>query len=149
MSALGQVTINGVTYQERYQCFPVDVNITGALQVLLNQRVTLPGIAPFRLKALTRMTLVNGAASAQAFKFRFGNTEGGTWYCGAPIGGTDDRVVDSLIFGDGKLPFPVIPSIIFDTNAAIMYEIEDISGTASYTISMAFHGTFLFPVGSK
>jgi hypothetical protein len=146
MSVLGQVTINGVTYQERYQCFPLDVQMTPNL-VLTSQRVSLPGIAPFRLKALTRTTFnAEGVATAYAFKFKFGNTEGGVWYCGAPVGEINDRVVDTLIFGDGKLPFPVIPSIIFDTNAAIMYEVEDISDS-TYTISFGFHGTFLFPVG--
>jgi hypothetical protein len=74
-----------------------------------------------------------------------GNTEGGVWYCGAGIGGVNDLVVDTLIFGNGQFPFPVIPSIIYESNASIMFEIQDISLTVPYTISLCFEGTYLFP----
>jgi hypothetical protein len=148
MANATQITINGKSYIERPQFFPLDVAVTADNVYLQNQRLNLPGLAPFRLKALTRETLVAGVATACAFKFKLGNTEGGVWYCGAGIGGTNDLVVDTLLFGNGQFPFPVIPSIIYESNASIMFEIQDLTGSATatpYTISLCFHGSYLFP----
>lgn len=149
MSQTSQITINGKNYIERPQFFPLDLAITSDNVYLQNQRLNLPGLAPFRLKALTRETLVAGVATPSAFKFKMGNTEGGIWYCGAGIGGTNDLVVDTLLFGNGQFPFPIIPSIIYESNASIMFEVQDLTGTATatpYTISFCFQGTYLFPV---
>jgi hypothetical protein len=148
MSQASTITINGKNYIERPQYFPLDLAVTVNGVYLQNQRLNLPGLAPFRLKALTRDTLVNGVSTARRFKFKLGNTEGGVWYAGAGIGGTNDLVVDTLIFGNGQFPFPVIPSIIYESNASIMFEVQDLSQAAPYTISFAFHGTYLFPAQS-
>jgi hypothetical protein len=145
MSQVSTVTINGKSYIERPQFFPLDVAVVTAGVYLQNQRLNLPGLAPFRLKALTREVTTGGVSSANRFKFKMGNTEGGVWYCGAGIGGVNDLVVDTLIFGNGQFPFPVIPSIIYESNASIMFEIQDISLTVPYTISLCFEGTYLFP----
>ena len=145
MANVSTVTINGKSYIERPQFFPLDVAVTVAGQYLQNQRLNLPGLAPFRLKALTRQVIAAGVAATNPFKFKLGNTEGGVWYCGAGIGGVNDLVVDTLIFGNGQFPFPIIPSIIYESNASIMFEIQDISLSVPYTISLAFEGTYLFP----
>ncbi len=145
MANASQITINGKNYIERPQFFPLDLAVTVAGAYVQNQRLNLPGLAPFRLKALTRDTIDAGASVVHRFKFKLGNTEGGVWYAGASIGGTNDLVVDSLIFGNGQFPFPVIPSIIYESNASIMFEVQDLSLVVPYTISFGFMGTYLFP----
>ena len=145
MSQVSTVTINGKSYIERPQFFPLDLAVSTNGIYLQNQRLNLPGLAPFRLKALTRDTTVAGVSTPCRFKFKFGNTEGGVWYCGAGIGGVNDLVVDTLLFGNGQFPFPVIPSIIYESSASIMFEVQDISMLAPYTISFCFEGTYLFP----
>ena len=145
MSQVSTVTINGKSYIERPQFFPLDVAVTANGIYLQNQRLNLPGLAPFRLKALTRETTANGVSTSNRFKFKLGNTEGGVWYCGAGIGGTNDLVVDTLLFGNGQFPFPVIPSIIYESSSSIMFEVQDISNASPYTISFCFEGTYLFP----
>lgn len=145
----GQVVINGQTYIERAQTFPQVVNITSAHQILTAQRVILPGVANFLLKGLTRETTINGFSSGIRFLFRYGNSDGNTWYANGGVGATTDRVIDTCIFGTGQFPFPVIPPISFSAGASLMYEIEDISGQAPYTISLAFHGAYLIPVAPQ
>jgi hypothetical protein len=141
----GMIEIDGKQYIERYQCFPLDLTVTSNLQIFTQQRIVLPGVAPFLLKALTRDTIVAGASTVRRFKFKLGNTDGNVWYSGAGVGGTNDRVVDSLIFGDGRFPFPLIPHIFYGSTASIIFEVEDISSGAPYTISFGFHGSYLIP----
>jgi hypothetical protein len=144
----GVVNIDGQQYIERAQIFPADQNITVNFQILTAQRVTLPGVANFLLKGLTREVTVNGTSSSRRFKFRLGNSDGTTWYFAGGIGSTTDRVVDTLCFGTGQFPFPLIPPIPFSAGANIMFEIEDLSGMAPYTINFAFHGSYLIPVAT-
>lgn len=142
----GVVTIDGQQYIERAQVFPVDINITASLQILTQQRITLPGVANFLLKGLTREVTQGGLPQAYRFKFRLGNSDGGTWYVSGGLGATSDRVLDTLIFGTGQFPYPLIPPIPYSAGANIMFEVEDITGQVPYVISMAFHGCYLIPV---
>lgn len=137
------ITLGNRTYVTRFQAFPFEQQITVAGQTLLNQRLVLPGIAPFYLQALTRVTIVGGASADRRFKFRFGNTDGGLWYAQAGVGGTNDRIMDTLIFGTGQFPKVLVPGILYQPSASIMMEIEDISLNVPYTISMSLEGCYL------
>ena len=64
------------------------------------------------------------------------------------LGATTDRVVDTLCFGTGQFPYPVIPPIPYSAGANIMFEVEDLSNNAPYTINFAFHGAYLIPVAA-
>ena len=138
----GVVTIDGQQYIERAQIFPAVVNVANPLQVLTGQRVTLPGVANFLLKGLTREVTANGGSQNLRFRFRLGNSDGTTWYFAGGIGATSDRVC----FGSGQFPFPLIPPIPYSAGANIMYEVEDLSGVTPYVINLAFIGSYLIPV---
>lgn len=142
----GVVTIDGQQYVERAQIFPMDLNITLNFQILTQQRVTLPGVANFLLKGLTREITVAGISSPRRFKFRLGNSDGSTWYISGGIGSSTERAVDTLCFGSGMFPYPIIPPIPYSAGSNIVFEVEDISGGAPYTINFAFHGAYLIPV---
>jgi hypothetical protein len=144
----GVVTIDGQQFVERAQIFPMDLSITTPFQILTQQRVTLPGVANFLLKGLTRDVTVNGISVAQHFKFRLGNSDGSTWYISGGVGSTTERAIDTLCFGNGQFPYPIIPPIPYSAGANIVFEVEDISGLAPYTINFAFHGAYLIPVAS-
>jgi hypothetical protein len=141
----GTVTINGKTYVEREQTFPLSVSVTVALSV---QRITLqmPGTADFWLKTLTRDTTVAGASTARRFKFRFGNSDGSTWYQSAGNGGTNDRVIDTCLFGTGQFPKVLNPYVFYSASGSMMMEIEDIANATDYVINFAFGGSYLLPV---
>jgi hypothetical protein len=140
----GTVTIGGTTYIEREQTFPLIVNVTANLSI---QKVTLvlPGTADFWLKTLTRETVVSGASAARRFSFRLGNSDGGTWYQSGGVGGTTDRVIDTLLFGSGQFPFVLNPYIYYGASGTIPMEIEDISNNQPYSIYFAFRGSYLIP----
>ena len=144
----GVVTIDGQQYVERAQIFPMDVTIATNYQILTQQRLTLPGVANFLLKGLTRETTQNGISTSIRFKFRLGNSDGSTWYISGGVGSTTERAVDSLCMGTGMFPYPVIPPIPYSAGANIVFEVEDISGQAPYVINFAFHGAYLIPVAS-
>ena len=141
----GLVEIDGQKYVERFIAIPQDVTISQGLIVMMNQRIVLPGIAPFLLKGWGRSVIAAAAPATNAFRFKFGNSDGGTWYTTAGVGGLNDRVMDTLIFGTGQFPFPVIPHIWYGANSAITYEIEDISNAPTYIIHMVAYGSFLLP----
>ena len=149
----GTVVINGKTYIEREQNFPLEVGVTVAAQVI-TPTLVLPGTADFWLKALTRETLAGvppvGASAARRFRFRLGNSDGNTWYSSGGAGGTTDRVIDTLIFGSGQFPYVVTPHIFYAASGSIRMEIEDLAGAAlvPYTIFFNFRGSYLIPTGS-
>ena len=148
----GVVTIDGQQYIERIQIFPQDVPVNTSGQILTQQRVTLPGVANFLLKGLTRETTVDGISSSSRFKFRLGNSDGTTWYFAGGIGSVTDRVIDTLCFGTGQFPLPIIPPIPYSASANILFEIEDVSDPANfspYMINLAFHGSYLIPVSTS
>lgn len=142
MSSYGMVQIGNKTYTEREQTFPMEVTFTVGLTV---QRPSLvfPGVAPFWLKTLTRETVVAGASAARRFKFKFGNSDGSTWYQSAGNNGTTDRVIDTLLFGSGQFPVVLTPYIYYSASGSIPMEIEDLSGVVPYTIYFAFRGSYL------
>lgn len=144
----GVIEIDGQQYVERAQIFTQDLSITTNLQILTQQRVTLPGVANFLLKGLTRETTSAGVSGARRFKFRLGNSDGQTWYISGGLGSTTDRAMDTLVFGSGQFPYPIIPPIPYSAGANIVFEVEDISGGAPYLINFAFHGSYLIPVGA-
>lgn len=147
----GVVEIDGQQYVERAQIFPQDVQVTTNFQII-QTRITLPGVANFLLKGLTREITAAGITVVRRFKFRLGNSDGLTWYVAGGIGSTTDRVMDTLIFGSGSFPYAVIPPIPYSAGANIVFEVEDISGQVAgggpYTINFGFHGAYLIPVGA-
>jgi hypothetical protein len=144
MGAYGTVQIGGKTFIEREQNFPLEVAVTVNLSI---QKITLvlPGTADFWLKCLMRKTVVAGALAVRLFKFRLGNSDGGTWYSSGGNGGITDRVLDPLFFGDGQFPFVLNPFIYYGASASINMEIEDVSNNQPYTIYFDFRGSYLIP----
>lgn len=153
MPQFGAVTIDGQQYVERVQIFPQDVNITFQGQIA-RQRITLPGVAQFLLKELTREVVLQGLSRNIPFKFRLGNSDGSSWYIGGGIDSTTDRIIDNLCFGTAQFPYAILPPILFSAGANILYEIQDITPPITvgpffqgpYTINLAFHGSYLIPV---
>lgn len=150
----GVVTIDGAQYLERWQVIPFQQAITVNNQVL-SPRITLPGVYDFRLKGITRDILINSTMQSNLagprFAMRLGNTDGDIRYSQGGVGSTTDLVLDTLIAGNGQFPYPVIPPIFYGKNAAIIIDLQDVTGTATatpYTIIFAFHGSYLIPVGS-
>ena len=147
------ITLDGQQYIERHQVFVDDVVISSPNQVLTNLRLTLPGVANFLLKGLTRdITLAGNPASEQdIFRFRLVNSEGTTWFWTSGLGVFDDRVISSLCFGSGQFPFPLIPPIPVHATGSLIYEIEDLglrppsTTLFPYTIHLGFQGSYLFP----
>ena len=150
----GQVTINGKNYTERIQIFPLEVDVTSNGQILTGS-LQLPGVANFRLKGLTRVVVkTHAVSSACPFKFRLGNSDGSVWYSqggvngtlgtNSPAGGSIDRVLDSLMFGNGQFPFPLVVPLYYSASGSIRWEVEDVSSNSTYTIYFGFHGSYLF-----
>lgn len=155
----GVVTLDGLRYMEVPQTFGETVEITSQFQVFTNQRLTLPGVANFLLKGLARD--VTGprhglippppfGSAQEAFRFKLSNAEGATWFFSSGLGIFDDRVFDTLCFGSGQFPFPLIPPIPVHASGSLVYEVEDMGFRASvnypYTIHLAFIGAYLLPV---
>lgn len=141
----GVIEIDNKKYVERPHIYTDRVNITANGQIL-QHRLTLPATGPFWLKALTREVLVSGVVAQRRFAFKLGNTDGGIWYVSAGVGGTNDRVVDTLIFGNAQFPFVFIPHIYYTPHSNILMEFEDLSNNAPYTIHLGFIGSLLLPV---
>lgn len=146
----GIVEIQGRQYQTRHQVFSAQVAVTVANQIFTNLQVTLPGVADFLLRGLTRQVIVPEGEvfipGTNNFLFRLGNTDGAIWYNSAGVGGTNERVLDTLFFGDGRFPYALSPPIFYGANAAIKYEVEDISASVPYTIYFGFQGSYLVPI---
>lgn len=144
----GVITLDGIQYAERPQVFAVEIPIVTPYQVMENQRITMPGVANFILKGLTRMILYqNGSATALIrFRFRLNNTEGSTWFFSGGLGLMNDRVFDQLCFGSGQFPYPLIPPVPVHASGSLIYDVEDVTGIAPYTICMGLHGSYLIPV---
>ena len=151
---IGVITLDGQQYIEHVQIFPYEVTISRPGQVITQLRLTLPGVANFLLKGLTRYVMRPGELVSQErhFRFRMLNMEGSTWYFSSGLGIFDDRVVDSLIFGNAQFPFPLIPPIPVSANGSLFLEVEDmglttgIAGYTPYTIYFAFHGSYIIPI---
>jgi hypothetical protein len=147
----GVVEIDGNRYLERWQIIPFQQLINVNNQVV-QANVSLPGIYDFRLKALTRDILdADNLSNLVDYRFRcrIGNTDGDIRYSQGGVGSITDRVLDTLMFGTGQFPYPVVPPIFYGKNASIILELEDLTGNAAeanYTIVMAFHGAYLIPV---
>lgn len=151
----GQVTIDGKQYTERMQSFPIQVAISANLQILTNQTFTFPGVANFLLKQLTRKVYANIAGvitdvtGTYPFKFKWGNSDGNTWYTAAGINSVTDRVIDSCVFGTAQFPAVPIPYVFYSSGASFRYEVEDVSNIAAtnpYTIYIGLIGSYLIPL---
>lgn len=144
----GKVLVDGVEYIERKQTFSERVQITSNEQVVIS-RVSLPGVADFMLKGLTRQSIAANAAVDRAFLFRWGNSDGGEWYTAAGLGGATERVLDTLTFGDGRFPYPIFPPLHYSRSASITYEVEDLSNSVPYDIFIAWQGNYLIPIAGN
>ena len=128
----GVVEIDGNQYLERWQIIPFQQLINVNNQVV-QANVPLPGVYDFRLKALTRDILnVSNVSDLVDYRFRcrIGNTDGDIRYSQGGLGSTTDRVLDTLMFGTGQFPYPVVPPIFYGKNASIILELEDLTGAA-------------------
>lgn len=150
----GVVSIDGAQYLERWQVIPFQFAMTVNNQIA-SPRITLPGLYDFRLKGITRDILINSTNESNLagprFAMRLGNTDGDIRYSQGGVGSVTDLVLDTLICGSGQFPYPVIPPVFYGKNAAIILDLQDVTGTATatpYTIIFAFHGSYLIPVGN-
>ena len=119
---------------ERFFTYPFEVTL-GASATLLNQRIVVNGDAPFVIKQLTR-------TKTGDFKIRLHDNEG-RYYSSAGEGGGNDRVRDACIFGDGSLPFILVPPITIPPSGSISFDLEDVSG-APNTVHLCFVGAKLY-----
>lgn len=140
----GLVEIDGKKFVERIDIIPLEIPIIVNLGVTTGS-VVLPGTANIWLKALGQETLVAGAPAARRYRFRLGNSDGSIWYMNGGLGGTTERVLNSLVFGNGQFPYPLIPHIFYSASASIKWEVEDVSNNQPYTIVMAFYCSYLLP----
>jgi hypothetical protein len=149
----GLITLDGIDYIERSQVFVTEAVINAPFDVLTNQRLTLPGVANFLLKGLTRDSTHPGDPDSEPerFRFRLINSEASTWFFTGGLGIFDDRAVDSLCFGSGQFPFPIIPPVPVHATGSLLYEVEDLGLRPNlptlfpYIIHFGFHGAYLFP----
>src|SRR6516165_6576137 len=147
----GQITLDGVSYLERPQIFSyqLTVNQTDSEKVFDNQRLTLPGVADFLLKGLSREILVPASVSFpgqfqpgavvstdRRFRFRMNNAEGSTWFFSGGLGIFDDRVIDTLCFGSAQFPYMLVPPVPVHSSGSLLFEVEDAftGGFYPYTI---------------
>jgi hypothetical protein len=147
----GQITLDGQKYIERPQLFVAEVQVDTQKQLFTGLRLTLPGVADFLLKGLSKDIKKVGDpdTTGEIFRFRIVNAEGTTWFFSGGLGILDDRVISTLCFGSGQFPFPLIPPIPIHANGSLIYEIED-QGLLDpthypYTIYFGFHGAYLIP----
>lgn len=150
----GVFQIAGNNYIEKVQIFPIWLQNIASNALLLNQQVATPGNYMFRLKALTRLTVVGGVPTVRPFLFRLGGTSDTSWFTGGAVplntsGVQTDRILDSNMFGTGQFPFPLIPDILFPAGSNITFEVQDISNNGPYDLHLAFHGTYLVPLDSS
>lgn len=150
MNQFGTIVIGGKTYIKRPREYPLKVtgfNSNGTA-VDTSQRLILPGIADFLLMYLKRDTVVAGVSTVRRFLFRFGNSDGNVWYQQGGMGGTTDRVLDSLIFGNGQFPYALPAPVLYGASSSIMMEFADVSNQgATYDIYLSFCGVDLLPAG--
>lgn len=131
----GRVQLGGKNYIERFWTYTSIVTLTANQQGIF--RIVLDGEADWLMKLATR-------SSTGGFRIRLGTSESGIWFSGAGIvqGGGNDRVLDSLMFGNGQFPFPIVPHIYYPRSASVIMDLQDTSG-AGNTIEFAFHGSKL------
>lgn len=147
MQSFGIINIDGRNYLKQPQWFPFQKAVTVNLETDTTQRLILPGSYPFMLQYLTREVLdAAGAPATRRFLYRFGNSDGNVWYAQGGVGGTSDRVMDNLIFGNAQFPGALPVPIIYQPNASIQMEFQDVSNNAPYVIHLGFWGVYLKPL---
>lgn len=123
------------------------VNITAANQEIRSGRLSLNGDKPFLCTYLKRSTVIAATGlevTNVRFLFLLRNSRGNQQYSSGGIGSTQDRVIDTAMFGDARFPFVLDPPILFEANATIQYEVEDLGGGGTpYDIYLAFDGYLL------
>ena len=142
---------NGFYYRNGQKYMPIDFNYTTQVSVsvaniaLRNLRISLDGDKPFLLNYLKRdilLTATGVPTTTVRFGFLLRNSRGDVQYSSGGIGSTDDYVVDTNYFGNASFPYVLQPSIWFDSNATIQFEVYDLGQGAAqpYTIFFTFGG---------
>lgn len=131
----GRLNIGGKNYIERMWTY-TNITVLTANQIT-QSRIVLDGEADFLLK-------LNCVSSTGNFRIRLGTSDSGIWFssAGNVSGGGNDRVLNTLYFGTGQFPFPVVPHIWFPRSAALIMDLQDVSA-AGNTLEFAFHGSKL------
>jgi hypothetical protein len=152
----GVITLAGQQYIERPQIFCLELVVNQPYEVFTNQRLTLPGVADFLLKGLTRDSQITGfsISSDLRFRFRITNAEGSTSFLSGGLGIFDDRIIDTCCFGTAQFPYPLIPPIPVHASGSLIFEVEDLgfyqpappNPSYPYTIRFGFHGSYLIPL---
>lgn len=115
---------------ERWFTYVANISLL-ANGLLQNQRVVINGDADFRLKLLT-------CTKTGAFDIRLFDSSG-RYFSSGGEGATNDRVQDSCLFGDGQLPYIVVPHIVIPAGGFLGFDIADLSA-APNSVHIAFHG---------
>lgn len=131
----GRLQIGGKNYLERFWTYTNITTLTA--NQLLTARIVLDGEADFLLK-------LQCVSSTGLFRVRLGTSDSGLWFssAGNVSGGGNDRVLSTLYFGNGQFPFPVVPHIWFPRSAALLMDLQDVSGGGN-VLEFAFHGSKL------
>ena len=127
----------GVERFFQYKNSPITLT---ALQTMQNQRIVISGDADFRVKMLMRK-------ATGSFRIRMYDSSG-HYFSSSGEGGTNDRVPDNCLFGDGQLPFLVVPFIIIPAGGFIAFDLEDTSNAAN-TIELVFTGAKVYATPSN
>lgn len=133
----GNITYRGQQFSERMHIYPLNNIVIGAGAVL-QARLVIESDYDWVLKLLTR-------ATTNRFFCRLGFSEGAIWVSstGVNVAVPNDRVLDTLMFGDAQFPFPVVPWVFIPKGGAIILDLQD-AGAGS-TTNFAFHGSKLIP----
>jgi hypothetical protein len=133
----GRLNIGGRNFIERFWTYTNITTLTA--NEITTTNIVLDGEADFLLK-------LNTCSSTGSFRIRLGTSDSGIWFssAGNALGGGNNRVLSTLFFGNGQFPFPVVPHIWFPRTAAIIMDLEDVSGFGN-TLEFAFHGSKLIP----
>lgn len=141
----GMIEIDGVKYIERVNDFTRIITVTGTTPIT-SERVNLRGVGHFLLKGIGRETIASGVIAARRFLFKLGNSDGMTFYSTAGVQTDNDRVIDTLYFGNAQFPRLFTPPIFFTQNGSMILEIESIATAHPYDLYLAFYGSYLIPV---
>lgn len=149
-----KIEIDGQEYVERFQVFPMDVQVVN-VNTVYPQRLVLPGEANFLLKAIAATQFLSGSDVGGTtnltvrFKFRLGNSDGQRWYMSGGVGATNERLLNTLVLGTGLFPYVLVPPIPYSAGASIPFEVEEFLGQSNFSISFAFIGSYLIPTGAS
>ena len=140
---IGNWQIGDNIYQPTSQDIIEKVTVAAGIGVVTKGLITLPGVAPFLLTALGKATVdAAGADVNYRFATRIGTSDNNQWFSSGGAGGSTDRIIDTLYFGNAQFPREFVQPIVFGQSGNIRYEIENLQANAFF-LHMVFYGAWL------